>query len=298
MAGFLVLLALIHSMMPTLRNFGLKLEAMEESRGTVAREPVVLPEDMLTLYRAGELHIFASLQDARNLNDSLTIYVQNDSPEDVTVQSSVLLVNNYVIQSGSLYCEAGDNAIGKTWLHLDEEELRKARIRDISSVSFRLEVYDPEYNLLFPTELITLGQTVEAFPEYDGDLLYEQEGLAVRYLDYCYSLYHPERFDKGSLEFCLENTSDDTLFVACEKAAVNGEEAGVLLWVELPPGTRTIAEGELYDYSNPDLRSPVNALVELSLEICRNNDLDSIVHTGPLRFPAAVALDQKEAANG
>lgn len=295
---FLVLLALINSLMPMLRNWGLKLEAIEESHSTVTREPVVLPEDLMTLYQQEDIHIFTAKQDAQNLNDSLTIFVQNDSGEDITVQSSLLLIDNYVIQYGSLYCEAGAEAIGKTWLHLDDEELRKARILDIHSVSFRLEAYDEDYNTLFSTDLITLGEMSDTFPELDTTALYEEEGLTVSYLGYQYSLYHPERFDEGALEFYLENTSADTVYVACEKAAVNGEEAGIYLWTELPPGTRTIAEGGLYDFENREIPSPADALVELSLEICWNNNYDSIVYAGPFRFPAAVALDWEDAVNG
>jgi len=295
---FLVLLTLINSLMPMLRNWGLKLEAIEESHRTAAREPVVPAEDMVTLYRNGDIHIFTSAYDAEHFADSLTLYVQNDSRQDVTVYSTQLLINNYVIQDGSLYCEAGGNAIGKTWLYRDEELLKKAGISRIQSVSFRLEAFTGKGDFLFTTDLITLGQMPDTFPESEGSLLYEQDGLRVRYLGYNDSPFQPEVFADGALEFCLENTSEDTCLISVEKAAINGEPAGIYLLAELPPGTRTIAEGLMYDVAAAEIRSPMDALLELSLNIRRNDDHDSALVAGPFRFPAAVALDWEDASHG
>lgn len=155
---FFLLLWLIYSLMPMLRNWGFRLEAMEAGHRTVAREPVVPEEDLLTLWTEKGIHIFTTRTDAGNLNDSLTLYVENSTDTAVCVVSSVLLVNHEANACGSIWCEAGADAVGKTWLYLEEAELKKAGIQQIQSLSFCLEVSDRDSGTLFVTDLISLEE--------------------------------------------------------------------------------------------------------------------------------------------
>lgn len=159
--GFLVLLALIWAMMPLLRNWGLKLETIENSHATRNRESAVSPEDVFTLYRNKDLHIFTTNYDAEHLTSSLTLYIQNNSDRDLLLRTDALLVNGDAVQQ-ELYCKATAKSITKNWLRFDPG----AGSSEIRSVAFRLNAYDGEGNLQITTDLILLGKAPDAAEPY------------------------------------------------------------------------------------------------------------------------------------
>ena len=161
MLGFVVLLTLIYSLMPVFRNWGLQLEAMEAKQTLVTPEPVVPAADSLTLYQDEALHIFTTKYDAGHFADNLTLYVQNNSQQDLELFADEVLVNQLTVQQ-ELYCKAGANAIGKTWLKLDKTALKNAGNLPIRSLEFRLSVYSAQGTYLHSTDIIKLGETLNA----------------------------------------------------------------------------------------------------------------------------------------
>ena len=85
--GFLVLLVLIGAMIPILRDWGQKLEIMEEANRSVTQEAVIPDAELRTLYQGENLHIFTTEYDAAHLSDGLTLYIRNDSDRDLVLQA-------------------------------------------------------------------------------------------------------------------------------------------------------------------------------------------------------------------
>lgn len=150
---FFVLLYLIYSLMPMLRNWGFQLEAIEDRSISVTREPVVPEGSMVTLYQQDDIHIFTTAYDAEHFDQGLTLYVQNDSDQDLEIRSRELLIND-LPQSREIFCKAGANAVGKNWLRFDLED-QDTGTPEIRSVAFRLEIFDTQGNCLLSTEQLT-----------------------------------------------------------------------------------------------------------------------------------------------
>ncbi len=153
---FLLLLCLIYALMPTLRNWGLKLEETEENNRSVTQEAVIPDADLVTLYSDEELHIFTTEYDARHLSEGLTLYIQNDTNRDLTFHMDELLINGSTAGQ-ALYCKANAGSTGKNWLRFDPG----TGTSEIRSVSFRLQALDASGSQLMTTDRIILGEAAE-----------------------------------------------------------------------------------------------------------------------------------------
>ena len=145
---FLVLLTFLYTLMPMARNWGLKLEAVEEINRTPVREMVIPATDVLTLYQSEKIHIFTTAYDSP---ESLILYVQNDSDQDLLLYLDGLLVNGDPAKQ-ELYCKASANTVVKNILRFDTG----SESSDIQTISFRVCAYDEKNSLLFTTDSITL----------------------------------------------------------------------------------------------------------------------------------------------
>lgn len=154
---FLVLLLLINSLMPMLRNWGLQLKAMENRPAamiTAQPEPVLLPENMIIFHQEAGITIFTTPEQFENPND-FCLYVHNESPNSVTVSAGEIQVNGIELPHAGLVCKARPGEIGKGWLEPDIKEWESAGIQEIHSLSFDLAVLQNS-RLLFTTEEIHL----------------------------------------------------------------------------------------------------------------------------------------------
>ena len=155
---FLVLLFLIHSLMPMLRNWGLRLEELENRPAAVMTaqpEPVLQPENMVILHQEAGITIFTTPEQLANLND-FCLYVYNESSDSVTVSAGDIQVNGINLPRAAVVCKARPNEIGKGWLEVDRGEWEAAGIRDIHSLSFTLSALQNS-RLLFTTDQLDLA---------------------------------------------------------------------------------------------------------------------------------------------
>lgn len=159
--GFLLLLFLIWSLMPLLRNWGQKLEVIEESNRTVTQEAVIPDAALLTLYYGENLHIFTSEYDAAHLSDGLTLYIRNDSDRDLVLQTEGLFLNGSTAEQ-QLYCKAYAKAISQNWLRFESETGSSG----IQSVSFRLKAFDVAGSQIFTSDRIALGEAIQTEEPY------------------------------------------------------------------------------------------------------------------------------------
>ena len=155
---FLVLLFLINSLMPMLRNWGLRLEEIENRPAAVMTaqpEPVLKPENMVILHQQDDITIFTTPEQFADLND-FCLYVHNESANSVTVSAGDIRVNGTELPHAALVCKARPNEIGKGWLEADPGEWEAAGIREIHSLSFSLTALQNS-RILFATEEISLS---------------------------------------------------------------------------------------------------------------------------------------------
>ena len=171
MARFFLLLTVIYSLMPMVRNWGLELKAIERQRGgntvTVRPEPVVAEENKVILHEEQGVCIFADQEDFADFRDGLCLYAEyTGALAHVTVVMGDVKVNGCDMPFSTLVCKAqrGGN-IGKGWLELDEQDLEKNAIGQMESLSFTLTALGSNGRSLFTTEGITI--VPEAWSAYE-----------------------------------------------------------------------------------------------------------------------------------
>ena len=158
---FLLLLLLIYSLLPLLRNWGQRLEILEEANRSVTQEAVIPDAELLTLYQGEDLYIFTTEYDAAHLSDGLTLYIRNDSDRDLVLHTDGLSINGSAAAQ-QLYCKAYANAISKNRLRFETE----TESSEIQSVSFRVKAFDLAGNLHVTSDRITLGEDFQTEEPY------------------------------------------------------------------------------------------------------------------------------------
>jgi len=156
---FLILLTLINSLMPMLRDWGLKLEEMENRPAamiTAQPEPVLQPENMVIFHQEKDVTIFTTPEQFVNPND-FCLYVHNENAMAVTVSAGDIQVNGIALPHAALVCKARSGEIGKGWLEVDIGEWEKAGIREIDTLAFDLTVLSQDGRILFDTGEIHLA---------------------------------------------------------------------------------------------------------------------------------------------
>lgn len=153
LTGFLVLLALINALMPMLRNWGLKLEEMENRPAAMTAaqpEPVLQPENMVILHQEDDITIFTTPEQFADPNQ-FCLYVHNESDMKVTASAGDIRVNGTALAHASLVCRARPGEIGKGWLEVDVGEWEKAGLREIHTLVFDLTVLRQDGRIGFET---------------------------------------------------------------------------------------------------------------------------------------------------
>lgn len=260
-AGFLVLLALINTLLPMLRSWGLELEAMEDLHIAAEPEPdIQIPASCMTLYEGNDILVLADWREGEPLDAGIPIYVQNDSDEDICVSSQNVVVNGFLMEYSSLFASPDDGQLEMTTLYLHERDLLHCGIGVVQELSFSLEIYERgSYEDIDTTGTITLTADVPEDPtlytQPQGQTVFDQDGIQVDYLGYEADLYRPEDFLEGSLLFYIENTTDHTLQIYLTETSLNAEQVNITFWCELPAHTRTVTSAYLYALEDLEIDS-------------------------------------------
>lgn len=155
---FFLLLSLISALMPLLRNWGLKLEAMENRPAAVITaepEPILQPENMVILHQEEGITLFTTPEQFADPNN-FTLFFHNESGMAMTVSAGDILVNGIDLPHASLVCKARPGEIGKGWLEVDLREWDAAGIQEIRTLSFSLTGLGQDGRIHFETDEIRL----------------------------------------------------------------------------------------------------------------------------------------------
>ena len=291
LAGFLVLLVIINGLLPMLRNWGLELEARKNSFTVVEPEPMVIPEDAMTLYADDALRILADWKNGQEYTDGIRIFVENYTGSDLTVRAEDIIVNGYMMDTAYFYCDVRDGTHSLATLRLDEDALDYAGISVVEAVSFQLEVWEQDTHDPIATSsrvVLQAGQAgagTQKLPE--GQLLYDQDGITISFLGYREDEYHPEDVSEGAMLFHIQNNTDRYLQVYSAETILGGETVDTDLWCQLYPGTRAVSTMYLYALEDMGFLSQDDLFpAQVALEITDRDDYSFFIATGWLALPA------------
>lgn len=270
-AGFLVLLAIINSLLPMLRNWGLELEAIEDRYIAAEPEPMVIPENCTVLYDDGEVAVYAQWEQGQTFDERIPVYIKNDSRRDMIVQSRSVVVNGFLMEYSTLFSSLDRGSTEMVSFCISDRDRNNCGIEAVAEITFYLELHEEgDYDNVLSAEPVTLRasvpQTAVLFTEPQGQTVFAQDNIRVDYLGYDPNPYHPEDFGEGNFLFYVENATDHSLLVYLTETSLNGEAVGISLWYEMPPNTRGVTGAFLYDLGDPVVHSS-EELTEVSFRL-------------------------------
>lgn len=255
-----------------------------------------LPTGGTVLYDAGGILVVADWQDGQEYGDGIRVVVQNGTDRDFTLSSRDMIVNGYVLRDSLLYCQVQQGHTAQCWLRLDQDDLDNAGIETVQTLSLALAVYDSEsYETLAETDFLPLCTTGELSQPVDdsGVPLFQQDGIRVVYRGYVPSEYAPDTLTDGTLQFFLENNTEQYLNYYTTECQVNGQRVMLSLWCALPPHTRAVSSMYLYDLEELELLSWEDITeLTLQLEFSEHNEYDLFLQTGTLALPLGGEIPQ------
>lgn len=216
-------------------------------RETVPQASV--PLDAMLVYESSDYTVWLGMG-RWGFDFQTPVFVENRTERDVIAGALQIVVNGFLTENSSLYCETPGGCVTEGLLTLSEKDMELAGITQVAELSFILNLYDAEtYEDLvmmnFSVTIDGIGMTVSA-PSW-GYPIAEEEECLITFLGYEVDPNFPENFCEGTLMFYLQNNSGEPLTVYMEECRLNGEEVDIALFTELPAGTRTVTWVYLYD---------------------------------------------------
>ena len=150
---FALLLALINALMPMLRNWGLKLEAMGNRPAailTAQPEPILQQSNMVIFHQEDGITIFTTPEQFSDPSN-FSLYVHNESSMRVTASAGEIRVNGIDLPHTALVCRAQPGEIGRGWLEPDSKEWEAAGIREVHTLSFTITILRQDGRIGFET---------------------------------------------------------------------------------------------------------------------------------------------------
>lgn len=244
-----------------------------------AMEPVAIPEESAVLYANSDgLTVYAHWR-GQQMQSEIPIYVQNDTGYDLVVSVQDVILEDFLMNDASLYCEARDGSISMDTLYMTAEEWDWADGDNAKTLQFTLIAWDEDtYETRYESGALTLyAQPIgvqDPMHVPEAGLMYLENGIAVTCLGYEADAYFPEEVSEGILQFHVENTTDRTIQLWTPVVTLNGEETDLSLWCQLPPYTRTVSTMYLFDLEElGPLTEDALADIQLIFEITDANDV-------------------------
>lgn len=265
--------------------------ARDAFSGIAGETDPVLPTDGIPLYDSGGIRVVADWQENRKYEDGIRIVAENTTRRDIDIFSQGILVNDYLMDSSLLYCPVEAGRTAECRLILEEPDLAEAGIEDVQWISLSLTACDAEsYETLAQTGYVFLCSTPVLTQEVDdrGQVLFDQDGIRLICRGYVPDSYDPETVSEGELLFLLENNTDQTVDCFTEDVFVNGQQAPLSLWCDMPPHSRAVRRMYLYGLSGEEIsvRSREDVTEMTAAFIFQfQDDGFTTVHTGSLDIP-------------
>lgn len=230
---------------------GSSTDNVEKSEISI-EEQVLLEQDGIKITATG-------IEEDAIWGTGITLLIENNTEQNVTVGCNALIVNNYMITD--LF--ASDVAAGKKaneTMYMMSSELEAAGISNIGQVEIYFHIYDSDsYSTVFDADVVTIQTSeytemdTEIEAEADGIELYNQDGVRIvgKYVD-------ENSFWGTAVLLYIENTSGRNVGITCDDMSVNG-------FMVTPLFASTVYDG----------KKAFDSITILSTEL-ENNGIDTI----------------------
>jgi len=219
--------------------------------------------------------------DGSFLGHELTLLIENNSEQDITVQARNVSVNGYMVDSSM----SADVAAGKKAndaLTFTKTSLENSGIEQIADMEFFFHIYDSdEWDVILDTETISLQTSIaNSFTQtYDdsGELLYEDDKVKIVLKD-----FYEDSFLGSALRFYIENNSDENITIQVRDTSVNGFMMDPSMSTEIAAGKKAI--GSMTFFSSEIEKNKIESFdtVETAFHIYNTDTWDTVIDTAPI----------------
>ena len=244
---------------------------------------VTIQADTVLLEQDGLVITAKELVEDRIWGPGVSLLVENNSQQNLTVTCSDLAVNNYMMTDLLFSADVAAGKKSNETLYLSEAGLEAAGIAAISDIDVSFHVYDEGYSTVLDSELIclptSLSGTVEQPPMDQGKELVDQDGLRIvaRYVD-------EDSFWGAGVLLFLENTGDRTVTVSCDDLSVNGFMVTSLFSQTVLPGKMALSEISLLSSDLEENGIEAVEDVELTFRVYDPDSYQTLFNAGPVAF--------------
>ena len=169
----------------------------------------------------------------------INVYVENNSPKNVTVGTSAIIINDYMISDlASIKVSAGTKANDR--ILISGTALREAGIDNIGKIEMYLKTYDPSsYDIIEESDCITIKTTeydnIDTETSVTGSTILDEQGIKV----IAQSIGADSFWGEGLLIY-IENNSDKIIHAYADDTVVNGYSIDGVYASEVYPGKKDI----------------------------------------------------------
>ena len=248
----------------------------------VDEETISVPEESYTLYEGIGFYIAANWQPGESIDGDLTLVMENNTGNDVTVSSSTVAVNGIMTDAVFFYCSAEAHSTEESTLWIDMDALDTLGIDVIETVTLYVQAYDAEtYDTIDPGTLLVMktNDTSVLSPDFpEGISLYQNNTFSISYLGW-------QETGSGEYElwFYGENRNDQMLNVYSSEIYADGTPTETYLWQVFLPETRACFSVWCDDLSSLDI-SQIETL-EVSIYAEDYDSMEEVFGTDPLQIP-------------
>mgnify|MGYP000982538385 CR=1 FL=1 len=248
-------------------------------------EPAVGVEEE-TIFDRGEIKIaVVSLNTEKYLyGPELNVAVENNSPQDITVQARSCAVNGAMVDA-VFSCDVPAGETARDRIIFLSESLEEAGIRTIRNIELRICVFDTEsWETIAQSDLISIETTADPSFRQSFDDRGEVLLNTVGYKIVAKRLLRAESLWGANLVLYLENKTEKEAVFQVREVYVNGSDVPVSFSTDVLPGK--VAYGNVKIYKRDLDMAKIKEIKEIKLtfRIADARDYDVILDSGPVEL--------------
>lgn len=216
------------------------------------------------------------------LGPEITLLVENNSDQGLTVQTRNSSVNGYMMDL-QISCDVAAGKKANDGMSLSSSQLELAGIDEIAEVEFNFHIFNTEsWETVADSEPITL--TTSAYGNYQqtyddsGDLLYDNNGIKI----ISKGIFTDDPIFGPEVLLYIENNSDKNVTIQARNTSINGFMVDPTMSAEVAAGKKAIDD---ITFLNSDLEeNQITDIetIETSFHIFLTDGWDTIEDTEPI----------------
>lgn len=211
------------------------------------------------------------------------LLIENDSPQNITVQVRNGSVNGYMIDY-QMSCDVAAGKKSNDGMELSETELENSGIETIADLEFSFHIFDSEsWDTIVDTDIIKLGTSASGnyTQPYDdsGEVVYDEnniriisKGLVIDDDD----IFGPRYF------LYIENNSAESITVQARDTSINGFMVDPTLSAEVSSGKKIVTDITFMSSQLEENNITEITEIETAFHIFQTDSWDTIVDTPPV----------------